>query len=267
LLVAAQFPLGRQASDPIDEDMIEDGDADLERIQHTHAVNFGEDVADHIGLGVNVQELVDGVFSGRLSKVAAQNIARIIAAVQDLAKIGREERSVTLEGGEKRKSINVTLLPGERNVIAEFTALHAVGETREDLVAVEFAGPSGNVFEDPAAGVNAVTIVSAKDLVAAIAGKSDRDVLASHLRNVVSGQHGGVAERLFEGTGEMLDGLDDVRLKDHLVMIGTEFIGDDASVVGFVEIVFLETDGKSFDRSGAGARHQGNDGGGIGAAA
>ena len=31
--------------------------------------------------------------------------------------------------------------------------------------------------------------------------------------------------------GEMLDGLDDVGLEDHLVMIGGEFFGDDASVV------------------------------------
>ena len=123
------------------------------------------------------------------------------------------------------------------------------------------------MFEDPAAGVNAITIVSGKDLVAAIAGKSHGDMLASHLRNVVSGQHGGVAERLFERTGEMLDGLDDVGLKDHLVMIGAEFPGDDASVVGFVEIVFFEADGESLDRAGTGARHQGNDGGGIGAAA
>ena len=116
-------------------------------------------------------------------------------------------------------------------------------------------------------GVNTVTIVSAKNLVAAIAGKSDGDMLARHLRNVVSGQHGGVAERLFERTGEMLDGLDDVRLKDHLVMIGAEFVGDDAGVIRFVEIVLLETDGESLDRAGTGARHQANDSGGIGAAA
>ena len=50
-------------------------------------------------------------------------------------------------------------------------------------------------------------------------------------------------------------------------MIGAELFGDDASVVGFVEIVFLETDGESLYRAGTGARHQGNDGGGIGAAA
>ena len=123
------------------------------------------------------------------------------------------------------------------------------------------------MFEDLAAGMDTIAIVSGKHFVAAIAGKGHGDMLARHLRNVVSGQHGGVAERLFERTGKMLDGLDDVGLKDHLVMIGVEFPCDDASVVGFVEIVLLETDGKSFDRAGAGARHQGNDGGGIGATA
>src|ERR1700687_40158 len=249
--------------------MIEDGNADFERIQHTHAVNLGENIGDHVGFGVDVEQLADGVviLGGILRKVAAHNIARIVAAVQYVAKIVREKRSITFESGQERKTVDVALLPGQRNIVAEFAALHAVGQEREDLVAIKFAGPSGKVFEDAAAGVNAVTIVSGKHLVAAIARKGHSDMLASHLRNVVSGQHGGVAERLFERTGEMLDGLDDVGLKNHFVMIGGEFLGDDTRVVGFVEIVFLEADGESLDRSGTGTRHQRNHGRGISAAA
>ena len=49
-------------------------------------------------------------------------------------------------------------------------------------------------------------------------------MLARHLRHVIGGQHGRIAERLFKRTGEMLDGLDNVGLKDHLVMIGAEFL-------------------------------------------
>ena len=116
--------------------------------------------------------------------------------------------------------VDVAFLPRQRNVVAEFAALHGVGQTRKDPVAEKFAGPSRDVFEDAAAGVNAVAIVSSEHLVAAVAGKSDGDMLARHLRNVVCRQHGGVAERLFERTGEMLDGLDYVGLEDHLVMIG-----------------------------------------------
>src|ERR1035441_2046105 len=138
--------------------MIEDGNADLERIQHAHAVNLGEDVADHIGFGIDVEELVDGIFRGRLRKVAAENIAGIFAAVQDLAKIVREERSIALERGQKRKAVDVALLPGERNVVAEFAALQAVGQARKNAVAIKAARPAGDALEDLAIGVNAVAI-------------------------------------------------------------------------------------------------------------
>ena len=110
----------------------------------------------------------------------------------------REQRSIALERGQKRKAVDVALLPGERNVVAEFAALHAVGQARKNLVAIETARPSGDALEDLAIGVNAVAIVSGKDFVAAVAGERDRHVLARHLRHVVGGQHGGVAEGLFE---------------------------------------------------------------------
>src|SRR5258707_11521556 len=146
--------------------------------------------------------------------------------------------------------VDVAFLPRQRNVVAEAAAPHPVGQTREYLVAEKLSGPSRNMFEDLAAGVNAVTIIPAKDFIAAITGKCHRDMLASHLRYVVSGQHGGVAERLFQRTCQMLDGLDDLGLQDHLVMIGAELLGDHASVSRFVEVIFLETNGESLDRAG-----------------
>src|SRR3982074_948727 len=175
LLVAAEFPLGRQAGDRLDEHRIEDGDADLQRIQHAHAINLGEDVADHIGLGIDVEELAHGVVipGGRMPKITAQNISGIVAAVENLAKIVREERCVTLEGGQKGHAVDVTFLPGQRNVVTEFTALHAVGQTWEDLVPEKLAGPSGYVFKDLAAGVDTIAIVSGKHFVATSARKSD----------------------------------------------------------------------------------------------
>ena len=93
--------------------MIEDGNADFERIQHAHAVDLGQDVGDHIALSINIKNLVDRILCGRLRKVAAQNVTRIVAAVQDLPKIVREERGIALKCGDERKSIDVTLLPWE----------------------------------------------------------------------------------------------------------------------------------------------------------
>jgi len=65
----------------------------------------------------------------------------------------------------------------------------------------------------------------------------------------------------------VLHRLHDVRLENHLVMIRSEFAGDDAGVVGFVKIIFFETDREGLDRAGTGARHQGNNRGRIGSAA
>ena len=56
--------------------------------------------------------------------------------------------------------VDVAFLPGQRDVVAESAALHAVGQTRENLIAEKLAGPSGNVFEDTALVVNAVAIVA-----------------------------------------------------------------------------------------------------------
>src|ERR1019366_6093456 len=228
LLAAAQLPCGGEAGGPFDEFMIEDGDADFERIQHAHAVNFAESVVDHIRFSIDV-----------------------------------ETRQVAFKTRDEGKLIDVTLLPGKRNVVGESASAHGARYVRKNLVAKDAANPAGNVLEDALAGVNAVAGVSGKHLVAAIAGKGDGDMLAGHLRNVISGQHGGIAERFFERTGEMLDGLDYVGFEDHLMMIGREFLGDDAGVVRLVEIVVLETDGEGLDRAGTGAGHHGDYGGGI----
>src|SRR5580658_1308312 len=155
--------------------------------------------------------------------------------------------------------VYVTFLPRQRNVITESASAHAIGQTRQKLITVELAGPSGNVLEDATLVVDAVAIVSAKHFIATIPRESNSHVLACHLRNIICRQHRGIAEWLLQRTGQMRDRLYHVGLENHLVMIGVEFIGDDASVVRFVEIIFLEADGKSLDRARTGARHQGND--------
>ena len=68
LRIAAQLPFRRQTGDPLDELVVEDRNAHFERIQHAHAIDFGKDVADHIGFGVDIESWLTGSFAGAAAK-------------------------------------------------------------------------------------------------------------------------------------------------------------------------------------------------------
>jgi hypothetical protein len=65
--------------------VIEQGHADFERIEHAHAVHFGQDVSDHVGFCVDVENLADRFLGWAMSEVATQNVAGILAAAEDVA--------------------------------------------------------------------------------------------------------------------------------------------------------------------------------------
>ena len=54
LCFAAELPVRREAGDVLDEDVVEDRGAGFQRVQHAHAIDFGENVIDHVGLRVDV---------------------------------------------------------------------------------------------------------------------------------------------------------------------------------------------------------------------
>src|SRR5208337_3007584 len=267
LLAAAQLPCGGEAGGPLDEFVVEDGNAHFERIQHAHAVDLGKDVADHVGFGIHVEKLADRVVGGAVGEVTAESVAGFVAGAKNIAETIGEQRQVAFKTGDERQLIDVTLLPGQRNVVGESAPAHGAGQARKDLVAKEPSRPTGNVLEDAAIGVNAVASVSGKHLVTTVTGKGYGYMLAGHLRNVIGGQHGRIAERFFERTGEQVDGLDYVGFEDHLMMIGGETLSDDAGVVSLVEIVPGETDAEGLDGAGTGAGHHGDHGGRIDSAA
>src|ERR1035437_10666237 len=115
--------------------MIEDGDADFERIHHAHAVNFGEEVADHISFGIDVEKLAERIMGGAVGKVAAESAAGIVAAAQNVTEAIGEQRQVAFKTGDERKLIDVTLLPGKRNVVGESASAHGAGHAAKDLIA------------------------------------------------------------------------------------------------------------------------------------
>src|SRR5260370_30809476 len=104
--------------------MIEDGDADFERIQHAHAVDFGEDVADHVGFGIDVEKLADRVVGGAVGKVAAESVAGVVAGAEKVTEAIGEQRQGAFKNRDARNLIDVKLLPGQRKAVWENACAH-----------------------------------------------------------------------------------------------------------------------------------------------
>ena len=102
-VLAAQLPFRRQPRDPLDELVVENRDANFQRVQHAHPVHFGENVGDHIGLGVDVKQLADRIVRGRLREIAQQYILGIVALAQYLPESHRTAVARPLERGHEMR--------------------------------------------------------------------------------------------------------------------------------------------------------------------
>ena len=93
-----------------------------------------------------------------------------------------------------------------------------------------------------------VLVVAREQLVAAVAGEHDLDVLGGELRHHVGRNRRRVAERLVEIPGEVLDDRNHVRLEHELVVLRAERLRDFARVRELVEAVLGEADRERLDR-------------------
>src|SRR5262249_38618504 len=82
LLVTVELPIDRETRSQLYKDMVKDRHAHLQRVQHTHAVDLGQDVGDHVGLRINVQKLANWVFRRGFSEVPAQYITGVVPVTQ-----------------------------------------------------------------------------------------------------------------------------------------------------------------------------------------
>ena len=67
-LLAADLERGRQAGQPLDERMVHQRLAHLQRVRHAGPVDLGIDVADQIGLEVEVLDERDGIVGTRATR-------------------------------------------------------------------------------------------------------------------------------------------------------------------------------------------------------
>ena len=117
---------------PAFEFMIENGGADFERIQHAHAVDFGENVADHVSFGIDVEKLAEWVVGGAVGKVAAESVAGIVAAAQNIAEAIGEQRQNSGERGNGVGNISVVKI-FEQGLGVNFREFWSYGEDRFDV--------------------------------------------------------------------------------------------------------------------------------------
>jgi len=87
-----------------------------------------------------------------------------------------------------------------------------------------------------------IRVVAAEELVAALPGERDLDVLRGKLRDEVRRQRGRVGERLVERLGERGQEQRRVRADEQLVMVRPVALGDEPSVGALVEAPLLEAD-------------------------
>ena len=82
--------------------------------------------------------------------------------------------------------------------------------------------------------MDAIAVVTSERFVASISGKRNRYMFASQATNEISRQHRGIAERLFERTGKLLDRFKYVWFENQLVVVGSESLRDYARKRRFV---------------------------------
>src|ERR1700749_3065243 len=113
---------------------------------------------------------------------------------------------------------------------------------RVELIAVPAPHSSGDPWMRLILEKFLIAIVSAECFISSVAGKRDRYMLPSETRNVVRGQHGGIAERFFQGTGQGLDCFDYIRLQNEFVMFGRELCRNQTRVGSFIQVCMLKSD-------------------------
>ncbi len=138
-----------------------------------------------------------------------------------------------------------------------------MGKQREKFFAIHAAEALRQAGKHLAPLLDAIAFVSGKELIAAIAGKRNGDVLPGKTRNEICRQHRRVAKRLFQRSRQLLHRPHNVGLKHQFVMFGTKLLGHDAGIFGLIEVGLSETNGKSLDRRGTGPRHERDYRGGV----
>ena len=172
----------RQRRRELDDVVVEQRDARLDRVRHAHAIDFREHVFGKIRVGVEAHHLT----RPRQMRVALEvrREPRLGIGILEVTKQLAAEQRRLLVGAEEADGVEIPSLFVACDVAQKILAAHAVRQLRGGNRRHAPEGTRAVAIEGDDARVGNVAIVAAEQLVAAVAREYDGDVLARHLGDV-----------------------------------------------------------------------------------
>src|SRR5205823_7016673 len=179
---------------------VEERRAQLQRGGHRGAVGFDQDVVGEVASEIVAQRFVDGTGLARrfLEHLPERDLGRGERAEfrsQQRSDLGRQERGEPGRVAQRRRRVDAAEELFQSKVEAH------VARRRRQQVENRLQGRTQRPWherEQRGGAVREEWIVAGKQLVAAVAGQRDLDVLAGELREQESGKKRRIGERLVE---------------------------------------------------------------------
>src|SRR5580658_7891729 len=96
--------------------VVQKGSAHLERCGHAHAVHFGQYVARKVSLGVEIEQATQQVVCRGVVEIVLKRVQRRSRATKRVHKFVREQSTLAVTSGQKRKAIEVSVTGRQGNV-------------------------------------------------------------------------------------------------------------------------------------------------------
>ncbi len=145
----SKLPFHRKRSHPLYEFMVEQGHAHFERRRHAHSVDFGKNVGIQICLGIEVQQAAQPVpgWSTIVDPLPFQQ--RIRKALCTVQKLSREQVPFTMQSGQKRDSVQITITISQRCIPCQVFPVHSGRDQAMNAIAIDWSQPAREGIEFP----------------------------------------------------------------------------------------------------------------------
>ena len=224
--------------------MIQDGAPDFERIRHGHAVHLHQHVARQIGGGLEIERLEQHIRAG--GQQAVGKGLHQVGAVGGKHPLGPQQALADEVRGVVRFEIALQRgRPGDHAqiVLAISRVRQGIGKRTQATAydARQPVRPAQPFLQEEA-------IVASEQFIAAIAAQRDFHVLDGELRDDVSGDGGGIAERLVEVPHQFGQQVQRVGLDHGFEVLRFIALGHQPRIWQLVELGLLESDRECLDR-------------------
>ena len=208
--VALQLQIRGQRGQPFDQRMIHQRLADLEGVRHAGAIHLGVDVADQIGLEVEILNQRQRIFAVRSLRVPMEHRDGVVARQPRLERVAEEFAAHVVAQNGDAMEVGVHRIARQR-LEGRFRAEDAwrpIGFRVGAAEQPEERPPKGlgNRRAKSFLGhVQSIPAIAAETLVAAIAGQRHGHMLSGELAHAVGGDRGTVRVGLVVDAGQVVD--------------------------------------------------------------